>query len=395
MIWTRERIFLHPDRDFDDDPVRYVPVRFTNEFRAELNREEKWENVPPGLRLSFTPEEQKAIGLRERPCHFCNDSVSRSFDVIRVGKVTGLRIAFPTPCKCITYKRFWEHWRQVDTRFQDADLDTLTPRALMAISVESQAAIIKLLKGAPDESFFLCGPAGTGKTHFATALYRRVLLNSMINQFHSDTITDHVWRRSTVTLLNEHMAWNSRDQHNPHCETPAPSLTTATIRSVARAGFRPCLFLDEFDKVSMTSPKASCLNDLVDAVYANNGQLVTTSNKTFEQLEKKWDPDDVASLVRRFGKGAEASIVKFVKDMEPRKEVQVFASPIAEDVTPAAETRITSRLLSDSAEVADVAVLSAGKATQPETTSDDRVSSQPEPRYKVNGGITYEPQPIR
>jgi DNA replication protein DnaC len=292
-------MFLEPRRNFATDPFRKEMSRFTPEFRAEIERESVWipQNPEPA---KFTKEEAKSIGLGLTQCPHCSGTGNQDEEVR--GKDTGLWMIRQRRCECKRAAHFWGIWKNVPERFQEADLRTLEPKARMGITRERQAEIIALMRDNWSDSFFLYGAVGTGKTHFMTALYRKVVHESVKEQFLNKTQETNVWRISTLKLLQENTEWNARDLHDPNCTVPAPTLTVDRIETIkTKYGLRPHLFLDELDKVSMTDPKAAVLDAIVDAVYKHGGQLVATSNRGYMELSKKWGWENAGTVVRRIG----------------------------------------------------------------------------------------------
>jgi predicted ATPase len=84
------------------------------------------------------------------------------------------------------------------------------------------------------------------------------------------------------------------------------------IHSAIKQGYRPCLFLDEIDKISPSEFKMNRLMQLVDAVYEAEGQLVATSNKTLTELISKWGENEAGTVLRRIGAGDGAKAIHFI-----------------------------------------------------------------------------------
>ena len=83
------------------------------------------------------------------------------------------------------------------------------------------------------------------------------------------------------------------------------------IRLAVEAGLRPCLFLDEIDKVAVTPFKLNRLAELIDAVWVAKGQIVATSNADLAQLRERWGLDMADTIVRRIGRGEDAHSILF------------------------------------------------------------------------------------
>src|SRR6185437_3301963 len=216
-IWTPEDMYVRPDRFRGVDPPQLYWGRFTPEFVAFVRTETNWVREDN----TFTPfpkESQKPVGLGEEKCPRCKDTGTRW--VTCIGTVTGLRMQIPDrfPCPCRFWRRFWATWRKVPERFADVDLRTMQPVERINITIERQAEILELMRSRPDDSYFLYGPVGTGKTHFLTALYRQALLESLNHQWHNFPVgvaCTNVWRISTLRMLQENTDWNSRDRKDP------------------------------------------------------------------------------------------------------------------------------------------------------------------------------------
>ncbi len=121
----------------------------------------------------------------------------------------------------------------------------------------------------------------------------------------------YVWRITASVLLNEHVAWETRDKNNENCDIPTPTVTERMISQRVKSGYRPSLFLDEIDKLVPTEFKLNRLGEIIDAIYANNGQLVATSNKSASDLVAKWGSDEALTILRRIGAGPGAHMINF------------------------------------------------------------------------------------
>jgi hypothetical protein len=83
------------------------------------------------------------------------------------------------------------------------------------------------------------------------------------------------------------------------------------IVKAAKAGYRPALFLDEVDKCNPTPFQIGKLIEVVDAVYAEVGQVVATANKSVDDLIARWGSDEAGTVLRRIGAGPGAHSVRF------------------------------------------------------------------------------------
>ena len=189
----------------------------------------------------------------------------------------------------------------VPARYRRVDLSALAPSPSALLNMDRQGTIISAIKARPDDSYLFVGAPGTGKTHLMLALYRRALAESVDQQIEREDLCQSVWRVNASALLAQHSAWaveRNRDEPN---EALMPSVTVEVIAAAVKKGYRPCLFLDELDKVAPTVAKLSSLCSLVDAVYVEGGQVVATSNKSSEYLAGKWGSDEAGTILRRIG----------------------------------------------------------------------------------------------
>ncbi|MBX6361927.1 MAG: ATP-binding protein [Acidobacterium ailaaui] len=343
MKWTRETIYADPKQVvYSPDPKvngRPAPIPpkvniglvrsglsrlFTPEFAAEVIRETRW------VRLERTSEELeasiRAAMKKKEKCPACHDSTRYARCQ---GLDTGLEIVAPVYCECMFLGRLQRELDTIPERFAEARLDTLAWSPKSKLPREQQETIIEFVKKHPEDSFLLMGEPGTGKTHISIALYCAALEKSMREQFLRGDIQSQVWRISATVLLQQHIAWDTRNIHDENSATPSPVVTERMITAAAQKGYRPSLFLDEIDKIVPSDYKLSRLFEIIDAVYAHNGQVVATSNKTVNQLASKWGADEAESILRRISNGERAHKLNFsltsrAKTDDPRSVEEVI-----------------------------------------------------------------------
>jgi len=305
--WTREMIFKEPELKWLTLPPHNTTARFTDAFLEELQRETRWKLIeePPTL----SEELREAIGTGAHPCPLCKGS--KSSPLLHRGEATNIEMYRRVKCSCGLDRLFWERWQYVPKRFKHVRLETLAPRSNERISEERQAKIIAAFRAKPQDSYFMYGPPGTGKTHLATALYREAVKRSADEQFRRDDWCPSVWRISTSVLLNEHADWEGRDRNDPDCRVKAPSVTERMITSAAKKNYRPCLFLEEIDKVATSRFKLDRLCEIINAVYDAEGQVVATANKSVDSLAARWGDDEAGTVLRRIGAGEGGHTVPF------------------------------------------------------------------------------------
>lgn len=278
-VWTRAQIYKNPTLTFlSMPPGLSTTARFTPEFLAELSRETCW--MPELARTSYPEEMAEAVGMGTTPCPLCNNR--GTLRLLHTGQTTGLPVYIHVQCGCAYPRLFWATWKGVPRRFRDACLSTLVPRS------EQQAALLATMLAHPEDSYLLVGLAGSGKTHLATALYRNALALNTLERLANPSAPATVWRTDASDMLNEHQTWDLRDKNDEHSSAHFPAVWLNSISAVARAGYRPCLFLDEIDKVSPSDYRLNRLRELINCVYEASGQIVATMNISPDALAAKW-----------------------------------------------------------------------------------------------------------
>lgn len=235
-------------------------------------------------------------------------------DMPAIGAKTKMLAMFEFPCICkpkVRLAQAWNNTKHVPVRFRDVRMTNLQPIEDIATTVEVQEKVIEFVQKRQHDSYFMYGPAESGKTHIMSALYR-VALERYIEQADAKShyYTPAVFRVHTGVLLDEIMAYKFR-KPDDEIETPLPTVTVGKVQSALNAGFNVALFLDEFDKHSGSEFALNELGKIIDVVWANNGQLVATANTSGKEMAMKWDKHLVATAVRRIGKGDTAHTINF------------------------------------------------------------------------------------
>jgi hypothetical protein len=301
--WTRELVYLRPS-PFMYWPPAWTPDVFTEEFNAELNRETRWKQIAPTPTLPDDVRMQ--VALRKLECPLCT---TRGIPVIGRGVTTGLEMHFFRPCECHALIDFWDVWQHVPKRFQDADLDTITPIRGLALSEARQATIHAALRAHPTESFLFHGPPNTAKTYMMTALYRHAVQAEVEQGLVHRDCRRAVWRMNAKTVMDQIVAWEMEKNKDIPDFRKEPVVYDLKVQRAARDGFSISLFIDEIDKLSPTDFKMAGLCSLIDKVYEAQGQVVATMNSTADELAAKYGANEAGTVLRRIGAGPRANTV--------------------------------------------------------------------------------------
>ena len=123
--------------------------------------------------------------------------------------------------------------------YRPVTLRALQPYPPPAVPLEKQAEIIAALKANPDKSYAFFGPAGTGKTVLATALYSEMLYRQYTRP-HPRWKWFPVRRISAKKMLDQHADYairrNDPDWTDLDRTLNAPDVTADKIRAVTKTG---------------------------------------------------------------------------------------------------------------------------------------------------------------
>jgi DNA replication protein DnaC len=242
------------------------------------------------IEVPWPPEFHDAVMFGDIPCPNCDGK-----QVL----VTGDKYK---RCDCQELK-----WKRkvieaiLPSRYRRNNLYTLKPSDVSKLSIERQQKILDFMRKREnrDKGYFLYGAPGTSKTTFASALIRNAIERDWKKWLYKDGVPQK-WDRSLWIryvnwdgLMGEYLAYQNDK------EAPPPSVTAKLIRDAKAAGRTPVLCIEEIDKSKLTQYKANKLFDIVQAMDANEGQLIiTTNHRTKEDFESflYHTPDDEINL---------------------------------------------------------------------------------------------------
>jgi DNA replication protein DnaC len=125
-----------------------------------------------------------------------------------------------------------------------------------------QEQALRLMKDAPEGSWYTSGPYGTGKTHLLYAQYREIVSDGRIRC--------HI--RNSRELIEELKRAELDD------DFVSPVMAGACARDPYH------LFWDDIDKLKSTDFKTEVLFELVDTLYRHKHGLTVTSNYSLREL---------------------------------------------------------------------------------------------------------------
>ena len=83
-------------------------------------------------------------------------------------------------------------------------------------------------------------------------------------------------------------------------QPPSLTVTVNKVEEALKAGLTPCLFIDELDKFKLDSTfQLNEFSSIIDAIQANNGQVVATTNLTAMALTRAMGEQHGPAIMRR------------------------------------------------------------------------------------------------
>lgn len=261
----------------------------------------------PQQELSINPAITDQVARLERPCPICGSQCGSGCEVLMLH--IGADRKFPArravSCPCSALRRMWAKWTEfVDRDYWECDLRTITPSTASSLDLGKQQAVINTLRADPTGSYLFCGASSTGKTYLAYSLFRLAVVSHVDQMIRTGDWASGPWACSVPTLIEQLFTYRTQDGD-------PPIVTAEKINAVARNGFRPVLMLDELDKWGFSESRAMYLGELISRVDAQGGQLIATSNASYEQLAAKWGPSIGEPILRRIALGKRGHLIDF------------------------------------------------------------------------------------
>jgi hypothetical protein len=134
-------------------------------------------------------------------------------------------------------------------------------------------------------------------------MYRRALQEWAQKSFRETMGVEAVWKIHANALAKQQRDWEMRDNGRDAetgDPTPLPTVTKNKVLEAVRAGFTPCLFIDELDKFKLDSKfQLDEFYNIIDAIQSNNGQVVASTNLTAYALTNALGQQHGPAIVRR------------------------------------------------------------------------------------------------
>jgi hypothetical protein len=264
----------------------------------------------PGIKpvLPLDEEERRLVGTGQMKCPLCQGY--QEIERLHRGRDTGIRTIMPIPCFCKAYKAYSTRWE--DPLIVPSDYRKLSLEKLHQVrefrdrfkTFKSKGTLDKLF-GVTDVyrsfSYLLTGNGGTGKSTLMTALYQDALGAWAQQGYQQGNFTEAVWKTDALRLSKQFQAWSLRDMEGRREDEPidVPIVTPNKVKHAIKAGFQPCLFIEEIDKYKHSEFQNREFFAVLEAIHANGGQIVATSNITDLQLKSSLGAQFGESIVRR------------------------------------------------------------------------------------------------
>lgn len=172
------------------------------------------------------------------------------------------------PCECRTEKIVAAKIAALPAHFREATFANYRARD------DKQLAAFTAIASNHLGSYFLWGGYGRGKTHLATAQYRKLVELGEAAMFFTMADLLAELRMAEIRLFEEYVC---------------------IVRDRAKYATRFHLFIDDIDKFKITEFKFEVLFDLVNTLYSRKLGLTITSNLSLTELMRVLD----TSIVRR------------------------------------------------------------------------------------------------
>lgn len=204
------------------------------------------------------------------------------------------------------FVKFVKEWyaQTIPAKYQDFRLSTLQPSDKSRLPLEEQQKLYDEMREHPLDGYAFFAPAGFSKTVSSTVLYRKAILENMVqwwnkmylqrdyqsweNRKNRDIHVPeycppriYVWRKSMPDLLQQHFDLFNAENRS---EVAKPDITAEKIEQGLKKGLTPRVFIEEIDKVKPSEFSINQIFRLFDVIDRNLCQLVLDTNLSRQQF---------------------------------------------------------------------------------------------------------------
>jgi DNA replication protein DnaC len=146
-----------------------------------------------------------------------------------------------------------------------------------------QSGLLELLEKDQHQSLIIYGPPGFGKTTYMAAVFAEAAKRQTIERELAQGVTTKLYWFDLGVWQQEAAGHQFGRRVTP------PEVTVEVLQKNRQFGYTPCLFIDEFDKVSDKEHLIQYVNPLMRAAYDNRCRLVITTNLTRDEFSQRFD----------------------------------------------------------------------------------------------------------
>lgn len=212
--------------------------------------------------------------------------------------------------------KFAKLMQQVPERYRLSSFGTLKyhPKIRLPKEVWQQKfdSLDELTKTDPHQNIFICGPAGTGKTTLAAAIFYRLA-----------SLEAHLqmkWKGQTALFWLDTATWADQAVSHKFGNGVRPAITTQSFRVT----YPRAIFMDDFDKVGDNVHKFETVMSFINAAYhSSHTQIVVTSNLTQSDFQERYGD----YIFRRIDEDGNAAIFDMFEEPKSEGESKTIPDP--------------------------------------------------------------------
>lgn len=197
-------------------------------------------------------------------------------------------------CPCRTRGGINRQLDRIPLEYRDLRIEDIKPDRKRH---PQQPMIWRAVKSNPGGCYLICGPSGAGKSAVMWALYRWATLSGRpaIAMSLADLIEDY--RRAEIA---------------PYEDDYVPALSLSNLQA---GGARWFIGIDDFHLARATRFAGETTYRLMNMIYSNQHQLVITSRRDKDDLERHWD---------KAGEGRGVEIMRRVLEIKEATYLPMF-----------------------------------------------------------------------